>query len=212
MHPADVAFVLEALPPEDRQTVWAQLSADAAGQVLVEVPDTVRASLVAVTPRDELMGRLLTLDPEDLALVADALDPDIRDAVFRRLESRLGNPVTNLNNAHVGRILTTAGDPRSCGSLRIQLPGAMAAAAVSAAAAVVSYELPNAPKRHGSPHRRRRRRADRLLRGGGATGAAASLRHEGRPRNHSNRAERSRHFRRWRKCHGPQRGRRPRRR
>ena len=35
MHPADVAFVLEALPPEDRQTVWDQINADEAGLVFV---------------------------------------------------------------------------------------------------------------------------------------------------------------------------------
>jgi len=41
MHPADVAFVLEALPPVDRQTVWDQIDADKAGLVFVEV-STVR--------------------------------------------------------------------------------------------------------------------------------------------------------------------------
>ena len=37
MHAADVAFVLEALPPDDRRTVWEQVEPEQAGLVFVEV-------------------------------------------------------------------------------------------------------------------------------------------------------------------------------
>jgi magnesium transporter len=60
MHSADVAFVLEALPHEDRRTVWEQLAPERAGQVLVEVPDTVRESLLAITPEADLTRLLPT--------------------------------------------------------------------------------------------------------------------------------------------------------
>ena len=87
MHPADVGFVLEALPHEHRRTVWTQLTPEHAGQVLVEVADAVRESLVAITPREDLMRALLTLDPEDLAFMADALD---RGGARRGLRARCG--------------------------------------------------------------------------------------------------------------------------
>src|SRR5688572_23082303 len=52
MHPADVAYVLEALPIDGRSTVWAQLSTDQAALVFVEVSDAVRESLIEATPRE----------------------------------------------------------------------------------------------------------------------------------------------------------------
>jgi magnesium transporter len=109
MHSADVAFVLEALPHEDRRTVWEQLAPERAGQVLVEVPDTVRESLLAITPEADLTRLLLTLDPEDLAFVADSLDADVRDAVARELESRdrlVFEQTSQYEDASVGRYMT----------------------------------------------------------------------------------------------------------
>jgi magnesium transporter len=85
MHAADIAYVLEALPHDDRRTVWEQLSPEQAGQVLVEVSDAVRESLLAVTGHDDLVKLLLTLDPDDLAYVAESLSPDLRAAVSRGL-------------------------------------------------------------------------------------------------------------------------------
>ena len=88
MHAADVAYVLEALPVEDRGTVWAQVGADQAGQVFVEVSDMVRQSLVDATSREDLVKLLLTLDPEDLAFVSESLPGDVVDEASRSLDSR----------------------------------------------------------------------------------------------------------------------------
>jgi magnesium transporter len=109
MHSADVAFVLEALPHEERQTVWERLTPEHAGQVLVEVSESVRGSLVVITPHDDLIRLLLTLDPADLAFVADSLGPDVRDAVFRALESRdrlVFDEASQYADASVGRYMT----------------------------------------------------------------------------------------------------------
>ena len=81
MHPADTAYVLEALPPEHRQTVWEQVASEQAGVVFVEVSEAVRASLVEVTPPDYLVALLSTLDPGDLGYVSNALPDDILDRV-----------------------------------------------------------------------------------------------------------------------------------
>jgi magnesium transporter len=88
MHPADVAYVLEALPPEDRPAVWEQVAPGQAGLVFVEVSEAVRASIVEVTPRNDLVAMLATLDPGDLGYVSDALPEDILDEVSQALESR----------------------------------------------------------------------------------------------------------------------------
>lgn len=88
MHAADIAYVLEALPVEDRGTVWAQVGADQAGLVLVEVSEAVRESLVDATSREDLVRLLLTLDPEDLAYVSASLPGDVLDEASRALDSR----------------------------------------------------------------------------------------------------------------------------
>ena len=56
----DVAYVLEALPPEDRLLVWSQVAAEQAGDVFVEASDGVRKFLIAET--------------DERKSVADALD------------------------------------------------------------------------------------------------------------------------------------------
>jgi magnesium transporter len=84
MHAADIAHVLEAMPLENRAIVWAQVPDQQAGMVFVEVSSTARESLVDASPRPRLIALLETLDPEDLAYVAEALPPDIVDDVSRR--------------------------------------------------------------------------------------------------------------------------------
>src|SRR5262245_9653378 len=87
MHPADVAFVLEALPPEDRATVWDQIPADRAGLVFVEVSSVIRAWLVERTEHDALVTLLTTLDPEDLGYVSEDVPREVVAEVSRTLES-----------------------------------------------------------------------------------------------------------------------------
>ena len=43
LHPADVAYVLEALPREERLLVWDSVKAEADGAILLEVSETVES-------------------------------------------------------------------------------------------------------------------------------------------------------------------------
>jgi magnesium transporter len=88
MHAADVAYVLEALPVQDRRTVWEQVGRDVAGVVFVEVSPAVRESLVEATSRDDLVRLLTTLGPDDLGYVSEQLPADVLDEVSQALESR----------------------------------------------------------------------------------------------------------------------------
>ena len=87
MHVADVAYVLESLPLEHRRTVWEQVSPDLAGSVFVEVSAAIRESLVEMTPRENLIAFLSTLDPEDLVYVSESLPDDVVDQLSQALES-----------------------------------------------------------------------------------------------------------------------------
>ena len=109
MHPADVGFLLEALPPDERRMVWEQLTPEHAGRVLMEMPPTVSESLIAATNHRDLVGLLLTLDPEDIAFIADALPAGVRDAVSRELESgdRIAfDQASRYDDYSVGRYMT----------------------------------------------------------------------------------------------------------
>jgi len=81
LHAADVAFALEALPLDDRRSVWEQVTEEQAVRVFVEVEAVVRESLVDMTPPESLVRLLTSLDPEDLAYVSDAIPPDVLSRV-----------------------------------------------------------------------------------------------------------------------------------
>jgi magnesium transporter len=87
MHGADLAFVLEALPPDDRRLVWEQATPDQAGLAFVEVAGVIREWLVEATPHETLVRLLLMLDPEDLGYVSESIPPDVLSDVSRELES-----------------------------------------------------------------------------------------------------------------------------
>ena len=77
LHPADIAFILESLPRTDRQRVWRLVQAESDGEVLLEVGDGVRESLVEVMSREDLVAALETLDADELADLAPELPDDV---------------------------------------------------------------------------------------------------------------------------------------
>jgi magnesium transporter len=88
LHPADIAKLLESLPPEDRLVVWGELTARLAGPALVEVSPEVRASLLDETSRERLVAALRELDADDLRYLSATLPEDIVDEVSAMLDAR----------------------------------------------------------------------------------------------------------------------------
>ncbi|HEY8550712.1 MAG TPA: magnesium transporter [Vicinamibacterales bacterium] len=88
LHPADLAHVLDALPPHDRLLVWEQVEVPVRGDVLLEVSDAVREALIEATPRDLLVSSLSRLDADDIAFLADDLPDDVLREVSRNLDAR----------------------------------------------------------------------------------------------------------------------------
>ena len=56
LHAADIAYVLEALPLEERLAVWNLVKADRDGDILLEVAEAVRESLIASMDSAELVA------------------------------------------------------------------------------------------------------------------------------------------------------------
>src|SRR4030067_2749218 len=64
LHPADIAYILEALPIEQRLLVWDLVKSDRDGEILIEVSDAVRESLIPAMNREELRAEAENADPD----------------------------------------------------------------------------------------------------------------------------------------------------
>jgi magnesium transporter len=85
LHPADVAYLLEALPLPDRLQVWNLVKAERDGEILLEVSDAVRESLIADMEPKELVAAAENLDTDEIADLAPDLPREVIQDVFRRL-------------------------------------------------------------------------------------------------------------------------------
>ena len=83
LHPADVAAVLESLPPKERVLVWKLASPEEDGDVLLEVSDSVRESLIEAMDKSELVAAVEDMEADDLADLADDLPTHVVDEVLQ---------------------------------------------------------------------------------------------------------------------------------
>lgn len=77
LHPADVAYILEGLPLEDRIVVWGLVKADRDGDILLEVSDAVRETLLADMDKQEIMEAVENLDADEIADLAQDLPNEV---------------------------------------------------------------------------------------------------------------------------------------
>ncbi len=84
-HPADLAYVLESLPLNERLLVYELVDAERDGDILIETSESVRESLLRSMDRAELVAAAQTLDTDDLAELAPDLPSDVVEQVRRTL-------------------------------------------------------------------------------------------------------------------------------
>ena len=87
LHPADVAYILEALPLDERLEVWDLVKAERDGEILLEVSDSVRQTLIADMDSEELLAAAEQLDTDELADLAPDLPKDVLQDLFDSLDS-----------------------------------------------------------------------------------------------------------------------------
>jgi magnesium transporter len=85
LHPADVADILEALPRAQRLVVWDLVKTDREGEILLEVSDAVRETLIAHMDEEELVAAAEQLDTDEIADLAPDLPREVIQDVFRSL-------------------------------------------------------------------------------------------------------------------------------
>ncbi len=85
LHPADIAYILEALPRDERLYIWDRVRAARDGDILLEVSDSVRESLIDAMDTDELVAAAETLEADEIAELAPDLPQEVMDDVFQSL-------------------------------------------------------------------------------------------------------------------------------
>lgn len=102
LHPADIAFILESLPLDQRKIAWDAIKTSHHGQVLVEVSDAVRQTLIS------------GMESEDLAIVAENLDADeiadLADDLPRNAMLKILRSLNNQERKHLNAVLAYEDD------------------------------------------------------------------------------------------------------
>src|SRR5437588_3981382 len=87
LHAADIAYILEALPLEERLAVWNLVKAGGDGEILLEVSEAVRESLIEGMDSAELVAAAETLEADELADIAADLPPAVMEDVVQSLSA-----------------------------------------------------------------------------------------------------------------------------
>lgn len=86
LHPAEIAHLLEALPREQRDSVWELVDAEQEGDILLQVNDDVRERLIRDMDNSELVAAAEGLDTDDLADILSDFPEAVTDQVLEAMD------------------------------------------------------------------------------------------------------------------------------
>lgn len=87
LNPAEIANLLCALPPRQRNVLWEMVSPEDDGEVLLHLPDEVRDALMREMNTAELVAAAEELEIDDLADFIEYLPETVTQQVMRALEA-----------------------------------------------------------------------------------------------------------------------------
>lgn len=87
-HPAEIADLLESLPQRQRLYAWELVPPELDGEVLVELGDEVRASLLQEMDAKEIHDAAISLDVDDQADFVQGLPEPITDELLARMDEQ----------------------------------------------------------------------------------------------------------------------------
>ncbi|HEY9097464.1 MAG TPA: magnesium transporter [Thiobacillus sp.] len=88
LHPADIAYILESLPLNERRLVWGLVNAEQNGEILLEVSDSVRETLIQDMDKAELLAAAESLDTDEIADIAADLPHDVITELLTTLDAQ----------------------------------------------------------------------------------------------------------------------------
>ena len=86
MHPAEVAQLLESLPPAQRDVVWEFVEPDVEGEVLVELSEQVRNDLIRDMEPAELVAATEGMQVDDLADLVAELPETVTQQLLKSMD------------------------------------------------------------------------------------------------------------------------------
>ncbi len=87
LHAAEIADILESLPPDLRRRLWQLLPAEMEGETLIYLGDEARSSIIDVMEHHEVVAATESMAVTDLADVMDELPEDVSEAVLQSLDA-----------------------------------------------------------------------------------------------------------------------------
>lgn len=88
MHPAEIASLIESLPPAKREIVWEFVDPELEGDVLVELNEEVRAELIGGMDAEELIAATEGMEVDDLADLIGDLPETLNERVMRSMDAQ----------------------------------------------------------------------------------------------------------------------------
>lgn len=88
LHSADIAYILEALPLDDRLEVWDLVKSERDGEILLEVSDAVRQALISGMDDQELLAATEQLDTDEIADLVPDLPKDVVYGLLDNLDAQ----------------------------------------------------------------------------------------------------------------------------
>jgi magnesium transporter len=88
LYPAEIAHLLESLPPEKREFVWELVDHELQGDVLLEVNDDIRERLIKQMETTELLAMTEGFEADDLADFIQDLPDTVMQLVLQSMDSQ----------------------------------------------------------------------------------------------------------------------------
>ena len=86
--PAEIALLLESLPPDDQLHTWQALSIEAQATASAYLPGPLRSALLGAMEMEALSAVVEKMDVDYLAGVMDVLPTEVSDALFDSLDAQ----------------------------------------------------------------------------------------------------------------------------
>lgn len=90
LHPSEIADLLESMPLRQRKLVWEMVDTEIEGEILVELGDAVRDSVIQEMEAEEVVAAVENLDTDDMAdLILSLPETVIRETLASMDKQRL---------------------------------------------------------------------------------------------------------------------------
>ncbi|SEK92437.1 magnesium transporter [Halomonas daqiaonensis] len=110
LEPAEIALLLESLPPAARIQLWERVPGEVDGEVLLHVHDEVRSTLLDDMDHAEIVAATSSLDTTDLAEIFEDLPQQVAEDMLRSMDELQRNRLQetlSFEEDSAGRLMRT---------------------------------------------------------------------------------------------------------